>query len=65
MPWCEQCSQFQDAEALTPEGRCPACDSLLVPKRRSPWHFRLLVAGTSIYLTYRLVQGILWVSHHV
>lgn len=65
MPWCETCQQFQEAEALGEAGACPACGRVLVAKRRSPWHFKLLAVATVIYLGYRLVQGILWVSHHI
>ena len=28
-----------------------------------PWHFKLLMVGLSLYLLWRLVQGILWVVH--
>jgi hypothetical protein len=31
----------------------------------APWHFKLLVAATAVYLSYRLVQGIVWVGHHL
>ena len=31
----------------------------------APWHFKVLVGGVSVYLAYRLVQGIGWVAHHV
>lgn len=30
---------------------------------RAPWHFWLLLVALSIYLTYRLIQGIVWVAH--
>lgn len=32
---------------------------------KPPWHFKLMLWGTSIYLSYRLYQGITWVVHHV
>ncbi|HEX4868333.1 MAG TPA: hypothetical protein VFV32_12010 [Acidimicrobiales bacterium] len=31
----------------------------------APWHFKLLVAATAVYLSYRLFQGIVWVGHHL
>jgi predicted RNA-binding Zn-ribbon protein involved in translation (DUF1610 family) len=30
-----------------------------------PWHFKLLMAGVTIYLGWRLVQGIIWLVHKV
>lgn len=27
-----------------------------------PWHFKLLLALTTIYLAWRLIQGIVWVA---
>ena len=65
MPWCESCSRFHDAEALSDKGECPTCGTVLVAPKKVPWHFRLIGVATVIYLTYRLVQGILWVVHHV
>lgn len=32
---------------------------------KPPWHFKLMLWGTAIYLSYRLYQGITWVVHHV
>lgn len=31
----------------------------------APWHFKVLIGATTIYLAWRLVQGIGWVAHHV
>ena len=36
-----------------------------VRPRRAPWHFKLLLVGTVIYLGWRLYQGIEWLVHHV
>ena len=32
---------------------------------KAPWHFKVLVVGSVIYLGYRLYQGIGWLIHHV
>jgi len=32
---------------------------------RAPWHFKVLLAGTVVYLGYRLYQGISWLAHHL
>jgi hypothetical protein len=34
-------------------------------ERGAPWHFKLLIAVTAVYLSYRLFQGVLWVAHHL
>ncbi|MGH9103731.1 MAG: hypothetical protein ACRDYD_12225 [Acidimicrobiales bacterium] len=65
MPWCEQCAQFHDKDALGSGGECPACGRVLVARRRVPWHFKLLVLATAIYLGYRIFQGVMWLTHHV
>jgi hypothetical protein len=31
----------------------------------APWHFKVLIAVTAVYLGYRLFQGILWVAHQL
>ncbi len=32
---------------------------------KAPWHFKLLVSATVVYLGYRFAQGVGWVIHHV
>ena len=32
---------------------------------RAPWHFKVIVVGSVVYLGYRLYQGITWLAHHV
>lgn len=65
MPWCDTCDRLVDDEALV-EGACPTCETNLVEPARQPisWRFRLLVAATVIYLIWRCVQGVQWLSHH-
>lgn len=29
----------------------------------TPWHFKVLLVALVIYLGWRLVQGVLWVTH--
>jgi hypothetical protein len=36
-----------------------------VRPRRAPWHFKVLLVGTVIYLGWRAYQGIGWLIHHV
>ena len=33
--------------------------------RPIPWHFKVMAGGTAVYLVYRLVQGIVWLVHHL
>jgi hypothetical protein len=32
---------------------------------RAPWHFKMLLVATVVYLGYRLYQGVFWVAHHL
>lgn len=32
----------------------------VVEQPRTPWHFKLLVLAATIYLLWRLIEGILW-----
>jgi len=53
------------------DGACPQCGSLVAdPEKlkqqeetpvKAPWHFKLLVAATVLYLVWRLVQMASWV----
>jgi leucyl-tRNA synthetase len=64
MPWCETCERMVADEELS-EGNCPTCDEPLEERRTIPWHFKLLLLATVVYLGYRAYQGIAWVVHHV
>ncbi|HZT66011.1 MAG TPA: hypothetical protein VFA11_09505 [Acidimicrobiales bacterium] len=54
-----------DDSELDEEGGCPTCGTVLTGPHRVPWHFRVLVVATAIYLLYRLVQGLMWLAHHI
>jgi len=70
----------QDAEvdgsgASDPEyrDRCPSCGAVVEDedegdegdaRPKAPWHFKVLVVGTAVYLAYRVYQGIGWLVHH-
>jgi len=55
--------------------RCPMCGSVVEPAEgtgdeeqthvKAPWHFKVLLVGSVLYLAYRLYQGIGWLIHHV
>ena len=68
MPWCETCSRFLNPNTLRPDGTCPTCGRQVAEpatqattRQGAPWHFKLLVLATVIYLGWRLVQLIEWV----
>ena len=73
MPWCETCSRFYNPNSVAPDGTCMKCGSFIASpddeppaddtKTKAPWHFKLLLVVLIIYLTYRLIQGIVWVAH--
>ena len=63
MPWCEECAKYMAPSAMRPDGTCPRCGSdVETPTQRpddderAPWHFKLLVVMTVIYLAWRFVQ---------
>lgn len=73
VPWCETCDRFYNPNTLQADGSCRTCGRPVAPAERTvrteaegrpkaPWHFKLLVAATVIYLAYRLVQGVIWVA---
>jgi hypothetical protein len=68
VPWCDPCSQYYTPNSLTPEGACPTCGEDLSKQKeieapeKVPWHFWLLLAAATIYLGWRLIQGIGWLA---
>ncbi|HET9090909.1 MAG TPA: hypothetical protein VFN50_00775 [Acidimicrobiales bacterium] len=32
---------------------------------RAPWHFKVIVVGSVVYLGYRAYQGVSWLAHHI
>ena len=69
MPWCETCSRFLNPNTLEADGTCPTCGRQVAEpaaghaatRQKAPWHFKLLLLATVIYLGWRLVQLIEWV----
>jgi uncharacterized paraquat-inducible protein A len=64
LPWCETCQRRLEDSEVTEDGVCPSCHEALEHRRPVPWHFKLLLGATVIYLGYRAYQGIAWVVHH-
>lgn len=75
MPWCEECSRFLTPTSTGPGGECPSCGRVVAAPGRAdsavdepadepnvPWHFKLLVLATVVYLFFRAVQGVLWLA---
>jgi hypothetical protein len=48
------------------DGACPTCSTDLAEPVRHPvsLRFRLLIVATVIYLIWRCVQGVQWLTHH-
>jgi len=65
MPWCEDCARFWNPNSLPRDGTCPTCGRRIAEPTKVPWHFWLLLAGVTLYLGWRLVQGIAWLADHV
>jgi hypothetical protein len=66
MPWCEECAKYMAPSAMRPDGTCPICGrdvetpglkaEEIADEERAPWHFKLLVVMTVVYLVWRFVQ---------
>ena len=78
MPWCDDCSRFLTPTSMGPGGECPSCGRVVAVAEPEgaegaeavegppvPWHFKLLVLATVLYLGWRLVQGVAWVVGHL
>lgn len=65
MPWCDTCDRLVADDELV-DGACPTCDTSLLATQRPPisWKFRLLIVATVVYLIWRAVQGVQWLTHH-
>jgi len=79
VPWCDDCAKFWNPPSLR-DGACPTCGATLEAapaasapaevttreaRPRAPWHFKMLLVATVVYLGYRLYQGVFWVAHHL
>ncbi len=60
MAWCEDCTKYWRPEELDDAGGCPTCGSVVGEPPKAPWHFKLLLLATVVYLGYRAWQGIDW-----
>lgn len=69
MPWCEECAKYFTPNSVNTDGSCPTCGRAIqlpdghdgaaadgVDDEKAPWHFKLLVGMTVVYLGWRLVQ---------
>ena len=72
MPWCEECSRFVTPTSMGQGGECPKCGRVVqgasateVEDLKVPWHFKLLLVATVLYLGWRAVQGIAWLAAHL
>ena len=64
MPWCEDCSKFWNPPSMNRDGSCPTCGRMIAEPGNVPWHFKLLVVATILYLGYRAYQGFVLAAEH-
>jgi hypothetical protein len=64
MPWCEDCSKFWTPTSMNRDGSCPTCGRVIGEPTKVPWHFKLLVVATVLYLGFRAWQGVVLAAHH-
>ena len=66
MPHCDTCNRFYNPNSLKTDGTCPVCGRQVAERltrfetEGTPWHFKVLVAATVLYLGWRFVQLIFW-----
>ena len=65
MPWCEECARFFNPTSMGKGGECPTCGRVIGTVEKAPWHFKLMVGAAGIYLSWRAVQGVVWVAHRL
>ena len=66
MTTCADCDRYWRPVELGEGGACPTCERLLdTTPAKTPWHFKLLVAATVLYLGWRLVEGLIWVAEQL
>ena len=66
MPWCDTCDRLVDDEDLV-DGRLPDLRRPTSPSRsasRSRGGSASSSSRTVIYLIWRFVQGVQWLTHH-
>jgi len=63
--WCEGCARGVPATEVGEQGECPACGQPIAARRRVPWHLKLMLVATAVYLAWRIYQGMVWLAHHV
>ena len=68
MPWCQTCSRFLNPNTLHADGSCPECGrqvaepgQQVAAREKAPWHFKLLLLATIVYLGWRFFDIIEWV----
>jgi len=57
---CPRCAELLGEDALSNDAEESEEDGPPKP----PWHFKVLLIATVIYLIYRLIWFIFWISHH-
>lgn len=56
---------FHEPNQVARSGECPGCGRVIAPPRKVPWHFKLVIVATTIYLAYRAFQGFEFLAHHL
>ena len=70
MPWCEPCAKYYTPNSVEEDDTCPTCGEQIeapadassshpLDDETAPWHFKLLVTLTAVYLGWRLVDWLI------
>lgn len=67
MPFCDDCDKYWTPNSMPADGTCPTCgrplaevagidDAADEDEYKAPWHFKLIVVLTVVYLGWRFLQ---------
>ena len=57
--WCETCQNRVEVDEAS---QCRNCGVKVETQAQAPWHFKLLIVAMTLYLTWRLVQLVVWLA---
>ena len=76
VPWCVHCNKFLTPSTVLPDATCPKCGEVvergLIPgmtrpadeeRTGIPWHLKMLLVASAVYLGFRFFQLIDWLLH--
>ena len=54
-----------DLAGAVPQDRDEAAPEGATRQAKAPWHFKVILMGSVVYLGWRAYQGVAWLAHHI